>query len=292
MNELIKIVDNYLDQSINKEYPQTIFDSMKYTLSLKGKRLRPVMCLETARILGSSLEKALPAACALEMLHVQSLIHDDLPCMDNDDFRRGKPSNHKVFGEAIAVLAGDALLSYAPQFIIEKSTELTSEQKLQLVYEFVKSAGAYGLIAGQVVDIESEGGKLEQTASKTLDFIHINKTAVLFRLAVKMGTIIANANEDVKNELDNFALKFGLAFQIYDDVMDEVSTFEEMGKTLGKDKEAQKLTYVALYCIEQAVDKALELLKDCRAIIEKYHSVIFEQISSKIENKLKEIELC
>ena len=180
MEVLIKLVDNYLEQCLKIGYPKTIFESMKYTLSLKGKRLRPVMCLEVARLLGADVEKTLPVACALEMLHVQSLIHDDLPCMDNDDYRRGKLSNHKVFGEATAVLAGDALLSLAPQLIIEKTEGVSDSQKLELVHEFVKSAGAYGLIAGQVVDIESEGGKLEQDAEKTLDFIHINKTAVLF----------------------------------------------------------------------------------------------------------------
>ena len=292
MKELIKIVDDHLEQSLNIEYPKTIFESMKYTLALKGKRLRPVMCIETARMLGASIEDALPAACALEMLHVHSLIHDDLPCMDNDDYRRGKPSNHKVFGEAIAVLAGDALLSFAPQFIIEKSDNLSVTQKLKLVHEFVKSAGAYALIAGQVVDIESEGGKFELSSRDTLDFIHTNKTAVLFRLAVKMGAIIANADEIVQNELDDFALKFGLAFQIYDDVMDEVSTFEEMGKTLGKDKVAQKLTYLTLYGVGEAKKKALELINDCHVIIGKYNSRVLEQILLKIENKLKEIELC
>ena len=128
---------------------------MKYTVTLLGKRLRPVMCLETARMLGGDMNKALPTACAIEMLHAQSLIHDDLPCMDNDDFRRGKPSNHKVFGEANAVLAGDALLTFAPQLIIEKS-ELSPEIVLKLVHEFTKWGGAYALIAGQVVDIESE----------------------------------------------------------------------------------------------------------------------------------------
>ena len=292
MNDLIKLVDTYLDEYLKIQYPKSIFSSMKYTLSLKGKRLRPVMCLETARMLGVSLDVALPAACALEMLHVQSLIHDDLPCMDNDDFRRGKPSNHKVYGEATAVLAGDALLSLAPQLIIEKSEKLSAEQKLALVYEFVKAAGAYGLIAGQVVDIESEGGSYEKDAHQTLDFIHTNKTAVLFRLAVKMGVIIAKANDETTKALDDFALKFGLAFQIYDDIMDEVSTFEEMGKTLGKDKAAGKLTYISLYGLEGAFEKALALIKSCRGIIEKYDSKIFEEILSKIENKLKEIELC
>lgn len=287
MEALIKLIDKTLDEYVDVIYPKTIFESMKYTLSLPGKRLRPMMCIETARMLGAAIETALPSACALEMLHVQSLIHDDLPCMDNDDYRRGKLSNHKVFGEAIAVLAGDALLSYAPQIIIEKSKNLTDSQKLSLVYEFVKSAGAFALIAGQVVDIESEGGKLERSKPETLDYIHVNKTSVLFRLAVKMGAIIANATKEVMEELDEFALKFGLAFQIYDDIMDEISTFDELGKTIGKDKTAQKLTYVTLYGLDMAVKKCLSLISDSRGIIKKYHSEIFELILDKIEKRLE-----
>ena len=148
MKELINLIDKHLDEYLQIVYPEDIFKAMKYTLMLPGKRLRPVMCLETARVLGADINNVMPAACALEMLHVQSLIHDDLPCMDNDDFRRGKPSNHKVFGEANAVLAGDALLTFAPQLIIEKSNGLTAEQVLRILHEYTKFAGAYGLIAG------------------------------------------------------------------------------------------------------------------------------------------------
>ncbi len=286
MKELIKLVDEYLDRYMEIAYPEDIFKAMKYTLMLPGKRLRPVMCLETARILGADIKKLLPSACALEMLHVQSLIHDDLPCMDNDDFRRGKPSNHKVFGEANAVLAGDALLTYAPQLIIEKSTELSSTQILRIIHEYTKFAGAYGLIAGQVVDIESEGGKLTKSAKETLDFIHLNKTAVLFRLAVRMGAIGAGADDDTIEEFDNFAKKFGLAFQIYDDIMDEISSFEELGKTVGKDKNSGKLTYVSLYGLEEAKRKFRFLIKECYDIIEKYRSQVFTEILDKLSSRI------
>ena len=287
MKELIELVDKKLDEYMPICYPEDIFKAMKYTLMLPGKRLRPVMCIETARLLGCDIEKVLPSACALEMLHVQSLIHDDLPCMDNDDFRRGKPSNHKVFGEANAVLAGDALLTYAPQLIIEKSKGLSAEQIVRIIHEYTKFAGAYGLIAGQVVDIESEGGKLVKSPEETLDFIHLNKTAVLFRLAVRVGAIAAGAEEEVIEEFDNFAKKFGLAFQIYDDIMDEISSFEEMGKTVGKDKNSGKLTYVSLYGLEEAENKFKTLIKECYGIIEKYHSKIFEEILNKLEDRIK-----
>lgn len=287
MKELIELVDKKLDEYMPICYPEDIFKAMKYTLMLPGKRLRPVMCIETARILGCDIEKVLPSACALEMLHVQSLIHDDLPCMDNDDFRRGKPSNHKVFGEANAVLAGDALLTFAPQLIIEKSKGLSAEQIVRIIHEYTKFAGAYGLIAGQVVDIESEGGKLVKSPEETLDFIHLNKTAVLFRLAVRVGAIAAGAEEEVIEEFDNFAKKFGLAFQIYDDIMDEISSFEEMGKTVGKDKNSGKLTYVSLYGLEEAENKFKTLIKECYGIIGKYHSKIFEEILNKLEDRIK-----
>ena len=286
MKELINIIDKKLDEYLQIVYPEDIFKAMKYTLMLPGKRLRPVMCIETARLLGCDIDTAMPCACALEMLHVQSLIHDDLPCMDNDDFRRGKPSNHKVFGEANAVLAGDALLTFAPQLIIEKSKNLSAEQIVKLLHEYTKFAGAYGLIAGQVVDIESEGGKLVKSAEETLDFIHINKTAVLFRLAVRFGAICANADEKTYNEFDNFATKFGLAFQIYDDIMDEISTFEELGKSIGKDKASGKLTYVSLYGLEAAKEKFLSLINECYGIINKYESKIYTDILDKLKARI------
>ena len=286
MKELIKLVDTYLDKYLPVVYPEDIFKAMKYTLSLPGKRLRPVMCLETTRMLGGDMMKAMPVACAIEMLHVQSLIHDDLPCMDNDDFRRGKPSNHKVFGEANAVLAGDALLTFAPQTIIEKSEGLCDRQILRVIHEYTKFAGAYGLIAGQVVDIESEGGKYVKSPEETLDFIHLNKTAVLFRLAVRCGAIVADASDKVLEEMDEFAKKFGLAFQIYDDIMDEISTFEELGKTIGKDKNSGKLTYVSLYGLEEAEQKFKSMINNCYDIIDKYDSKVLREVLDKLRDRI------
>ena len=285
MNDLIKLIDKKLDEYLPVIYPEEIFKSMKYTLMLPGKRLRPVMCLETVKMLGGDIQKALPTACAIEMLHVQSLIHDDLPCMDNDDFRRGKPSNHKVFGEANAVLAGDALLTFAPQLIIEKTQGLDCETVLKLVHEYTKFAGAYALIAGQVVDIESENGKLVKTPEETLDFIHMNKTAALFRLPIRCGAIISGKTDKLE-ELDNFAKKFGLAFQIYDDIMDEISTFDELGKTIGKDKVSGKLTYVSLYGLEDAKKKFELHINDCYVIVDKYGSKFFREILDNLKHRI------
>jgi geranylgeranyl diphosphate synthase type II len=291
MNKYIELVDKKLDEYMEIAYPEDIFKSMKYTVTLPGKRLRPVMCLEACKIMGGDIEKALPTSCAIEMLHAQSLIHDDLPCMDNDDFRRGKPSNHKVFGEAIAVLAGDALLSYAPQTIIEKS-DLPAETVLKVLHEFVKAAGAYQLIGGQVADIQMENGTMNpngKTKNEILYYIHTNKTAVLFKLALKTGAIIAGAGVNgvnKVNEMEELGQNFGLAFQIYDDIMDEISTFEELGKTVGKDKDSGKLTYVTLFGLDKAKDKTKELIGKCHDLVDKYNSEIFNTILDMILNKI------
>ncbi len=285
MQTMIDLIDKKLDEYLPIIYPEDIFKAMKYTVTLPGKRLRPVMCLETTRMLGGDMNKAIPTACAIEMLHAQSLIHDDLPCMDNDDFRRGNPSNHKVFGEANAVLAGDALLTFAPQLIIEKS-ELSPETVLKLVHEFTKWGGAYALIAGQVVDIESEKGKFVKSPEETLQFIHNNKTGALFKLSMRTGAIIANADAEVMKEIDRFAQNFGLAFQIYDDIMDEISSFEELGKTVGKDKNSGKLTYASLYGLEEAKNKFSSHINICYDIIEKYDSEIISGIINKLSSRL------
>ena len=284
MEKLIEKINTALNKYMKIEYPEDIFKSMKYTTTLPGKRLRPVMCLEACRIFGGNMEDAMPTACAIEMLHAQSLIHDDLPCMDNDDFRRGKPSNHKVFGEAIATLAGDALLSYGPQVIIENSKNIPAERVLKVLNEYMKAAGVYGIIAGQVVDIENEKAKVKD--AKTLEYIHTHKTADLFRLALKAGAIIAGADEKALDEMNDFANKFGLAFQIYDDILDEISTFEELGKTVGKDKASDKLTYVSLYGLEEAEKKLNSLFVEVYDIIDKYNSEVFRSIVDNMKSKI------
>ena len=230
---------------------------MKYSLLAGGKRLRPVMAIETATILGASIEQIIPTAAAIEMLHCQSLIHDDLPCMDNDDFRRGKPTNHKVFGESTAVLAGDALLSFAPKIIIDKTqSSVKPETILKVLNEFFMAAGVDGIISGQIVDIDSEKKKISK---ETLDFIYEYKTARLFKLAVRSGAIIAGANEKQLEDLTKFAQYYGHAFQIYDDILDVTATLEEIGKTPGKDINAEKSTYVSMYGLEEAKKQALFL---------------------------------
>lgn len=284
MNNLIKLVDESLEKFLPVEYPDDLFKSMRYTVLLEGKRLRPVLCLEICRALGGKIEDALPTACAIEMLHAQTLIHDDLPCMDNDDFRRGKPSNHKVFGEATAVLAGDALISFAPQVILRNSKNLPADVLLQVLDDFFTAAGARGVIAGQVVDIESEGHP-ETHSPENLEFIHDHKTGDLFRLAIVSGARIAGADCEQIAEAREFAKYFGLAFQIADDILDVVSDFETMGKTLGKDEQSGKLTYVSMYGLDNAKCKLTCLLDKCNVIIDKYNSEILREIVKGIRKR-------
>ena len=281
MNDYIHLINDKLDEFIQIEEPESLFKSMKYTVTLPGKRLRPVLCLETCKMFGGEIEDAIPTACAIEMLHAQTLIHDDLPCMDNDDYRRGKLSNHKVFGEAVAVLAGDALLTFAPHIISKYSESLSPSVKLRVLNEFFNYAGARGVIAGQVVDIECEGNQDIKNKEDVLNYLHIHKTSDLFQLAMRTGAIIAGVEDDKLQSITDFAQKFGLAFQVADDILDEVSTFEQMGKTIGKDKNEGKLTYVSLYGLEQAKCKLSCLLDECRDILKKqgvYSSVIDEII--------------
>lgn len=288
INDYIDLVNDKLDEFIPIEYPEDIFKSMKYTVTLPGKRLRPVLCLETCRMLGGDIEKAIPTACAIEMLHAQTLIHDDLPCMDNDDYRRGKLTNHKVFGEAIAVLAGDALLTYTPQIITKYSKDLTPSTLIRVLNEYFQYAGARGVIAGQVVDIESENIELpDEKKAEILHYLHIHKTSDLFQLAMRTGAIIANADDEKIQAVTEFAKTFGLAFQIADDILDEISTFEQMGKTLGKDKEEGKLTYVSLYGIDESKCKLACLFEKCHDIMNKQdiNSEIIKDMIKKISER-------
>ena len=291
MNDYIELIDKKIDEYMPICYPQKIFKSMKYTVTLPGKRLRPVMCLETCRRFGGNYEDAIPTACAIEMLHAQTLIHDDLPCMDNDMYRRGQLTNHMVFGEANAVLAGDALLTFAPQTILKNSQNLGPEKLIKIIEEYFQAAGAYGVIAGQVVDIESE--RLSQTGlfdtedeqlPEILEYIHTHKTADLFKLALRTGAIIADATDNQIKQITNFGQKLGVAFQIADDILDETSTFEEMGKTIGKDKEEGKLTYTSLYGLDKAKEDLNKLLDECFEILSKNNlqSKVFEGILNKI----------
>lgn len=288
-NEFRKVIDEHLDKYIDVIYPEKIYESMKYSLLAGGKRLRPVIACEVATALGASIEEILPTACAIEMLHCQSLIHDDLPCMDNDDYRRGKLTNHKVFGESTAVLAGDAFLSYAPKLIIDKTPNyITSDRILKVLNEFFIAAGVDGIISGQIVDIDSEHKKISED---TLNYIYEYKTAKLFKLAVRAAAIVAGATEKQLEDLTLFAQYYGHAFQIYDDILDVTSTLEELGKTPGKDVNVEKSTYVAMFGLEKAKEKALFLCTQACGIL-KSHNIESKILSGVVSDISEGIKRC
>lgn len=281
-------LEKYFDERLeNKEYSlfKDVIESMKYTTCLGGKRLRAVFCLEACRIFSGDYKAAIPTACAIEMLHAQSLIHDDLPCMDNDDLRRGKPSNHKVYGEAIATLAGDALISFGPQIIIEKTPKTISTEKIvEILREYSIAAGAFGIVGGQTADIEAEN-KEEKIPVEHLNFIHRYKTGALFKFSLASGAILGGANKKQVEAIKNFGEKFGLAFQIKDDILDVTSTSDIMGKTLGKDENANKSTYVTIFGLDKAQEKLKDIISECYDILEKdsMKTAVLEKIVSSLK---------
>ncbi|MGL6338871.1 MAG: geranylgeranyl diphosphate synthase CrtE [Waterburya sp.] len=263
-----KLVEQALDQSIAIAKPAKIYEAMRYSLLAGGKRLRPILCLATSDLMGGTIEMAMPTACALEMIHTMSLIHDDLPAMDNDDFRRGKPTNHKVYGEDIAILAGDGLLAYAFEYVATQTKNVAPENILRVVACLGRTVGAAGLVGGQVLDLESEG-KSDITA-ETLSFIHTHKTGALLEASVVSGAILANASEEDITRLSQYAQNIGLAFQIIDDILDITATDEQLGKTAGKDLEAQKATYPSIWGLEKSQAKAQELVNNAIAQLSIY----------------------
>ncbi|WP_421659568.1 geranylgeranyl diphosphate synthase CrtE [Leptothermofonsia sp. ETS-13] len=252
-----------LDRSLQVIYPETIYEAMRYSLMAGGKRLRPILCLATCELVGGTIEMAMPTACALEMIHTMSLIHDDLPAMDNDDYRRGKLTNHKVFGEDIAILAGDGLLAYAFEHVAVETRNVPADRLLRIVAILGRAVGAAGLVGGQVVDLESEGKS--DVSLETLTFIHNHKTAALLEASVISGAILAGATESDVHRLSRYSKNIGLAFQIMDDILDITSTQEELGKTAGKDLRAQKATYPSIWGLEESRRQAHSLIQDAKA---------------------------
>lgn len=269
LKERQKLCDTALDRAIPIIYPEKIYEAMRYSLLAGGKRVRPILCLATCEMIGGTIEMAMPTACAVEMIHTMSLIHDDLPAMDNDDYRRGKLTNHKVYGEDVAILAGDGLLALAFEFVaIETPQSVKRELVLQVIARLGRALGAAGLVGGQVVDLESEGKS--DISLETLNFIHQHKTAALLEACVVCGGIIAGASPEDVQRLTRYAQNIGLAFQIIDDILDITSTQEELGKTAGKDQKAQKVTYPSLWGLEESRSKAQELVKAACAELEPF----------------------
>lgn len=262
------LVDKALKECFTVTKPEKIYEAMLYSLLAGGKRVRPIICLATCELIGGTQEMALPTACALEMIHTMSLIHDDLPAMDNDDFRRGKPTNHKVYGDDIAILAGDGLLAYSFEYVATKTENVSPDRIVKVIANLAKAVGAKGLVGGQVLDLDSEG-KTDLTAD-TLSFIHTHKTGALLEACVSCGAILAGASKEELQKLSIYAQNIGLAFQIIDDILDITATKEELGKTAGKDLTAQKATYPSLWGIEKSKIKADELIDEAISQLDSY----------------------
>ena len=257
-------VESALDESLGPEKPEVLREAMRYSLLAGGKRLRPILCLAACEFAGGDPNLALPTAVAIEMIHTMSLIHDDLPAMDNDDLRRGRPTNHKVYGEAVAILAGDALLTRAFEMVSFRSQGVSSERLLKVVGELSLISGAPGLVGGQVVDLDCEGKEVDL---KTLEFIHLHKTGALLKGCVTCGALIAGAGEEILEALSIYARGIGLAFQIIDDVLDVTASSDVLGKTAGKDLLADKTTYPKLLGLQESRKRADDLIQEAKSAL-------------------------
>lgn len=256
------VINEALDRCVTLRYPEKLHEAMRYSLLAGGKRVRPILCLAAFELVGGFGDAAMPAACAVEIIHTMSLIHDDLPCMDNDDLRRGKPTNHKVFGEDIAVLAGDALLAFAFEYIASSTKGVEAGKVLRVISELGKAIGSEGLVAGQVLDI-SNGG-VSDAGLDLLEFIHLHKTAALLEVSVVNGAILGGGSEEQIERLRTFARCIGLLFQVVDDILDVTKSSQELGKTAGKDLVADKVTYPKLLGLEKSREFAEELNRQAK----------------------------
>jgi len=260
MKQRMAAVDAALDRFLppESERPESLHKAMRYSVFAGGKRLRPVLVIAGAEAVGGTAERVMPTACALELIHTYSLVHDDLPAMDNDDFRRGVPTNHKVFGEATAILAGDALLTLAFRLVADNVRQ-TNTGALEVIVDIADAAGHGGMVAGQVADLEAEG---RQVGADTVDYIHAHKTGALIRTSLRVGAMLCGASAEQVRALSVAGADLGLAFQIVDDILDVVASSEELGKTAGKDQIQQKATYPAIHGIEPSRARAAFLIRD------------------------------
>lgn len=269
LKEKASFIENVLKEYMPKEegYQKTVIEAMNYSLSAGGKRLRPILTLEACKVVGGNEEEAIPFAVAIEMIHTYSLIHDDLPALDNDDLRRGRPTNHKVYGEAMGILAGDALLNYAFEVMLSGSINKENPEKyLKAINEIAKGAGIYGMIGGQVVDVESENKQIEK---EKLDYIHMNKTAAMMVGCMRAGATIGGANSEQMEEITKYAKNIGLSFQIVDDILDIVGDEAKLGKKVGSDIENHKSTYPSLLGLDKSKEIAYNLIDEAKKSIEK-----------------------
>ena len=262
---LVKEVNSNLQKYLKKykDIPEILKKAINYTIRNGGKRFRPILCLLTAKSLGKDYKTVFPTACAIEFIHTYSLIHDDLPSIDNDDFRRGKPSCHKVFGEDIAILTGDALFAESFSIILDNQVS-DSETKIKVLSEIANASGTLGMVSGQVVDVYFSGKKISK---EKLEYMHNNKTGKLISASVRCGAILSGASKDYLKKLTEFSKNIGLVFQITDDILDITSSSKDIGKTTGKDSIQKKNTFVSIYGIDKSKKIAKEKVEDAISII-------------------------
>lgn len=264
---LLDFIPNIDNKSIS------LYEAMKYSLTAGGKRLRPVLLLAACEFAGGDINEAIPYACAVEYIHTYSLIHDDLPAMDNDDLRRGLPTNHKIYGDALAILAGDGLLTTAFEAINKDMMLYFDEpekmrKRINAAFEIAKGAGCKGMVAGQVSDIEAE---TNDCSNEMLEYIHINKTAALIKSAIKAGLYLGNPSSDMLSQLDKYAENLGLAYQIADDILDVIGNPDELGKATGSDRKKNKTTYTTINGLEAAQDRLEQLTETAVDAIADYY---------------------
>jgi geranylgeranyl diphosphate synthase type II len=265
-----ELVDAALDRVLppGGAPPVAVHRAMRYSVLAGGKRLRPILVIGGAEAVGGAAAAVLPTACALELIHTYSLIHDDLPAMDDDDYRRGRLTNHKVFGEAMAILAGDALLTLAFRLIADNAAEVADARVLcRVVAEVADAAGTKGMVGGQVVDIESEGKTISEEA---LEFIHRHKTAALIRVSLRAGALLAGGGAEAVAAITEAGENLGLAFQIVDDILDVEGDSAELGKSAGSDERKRKATYPAIHGLEASRQQAHQLIRRSKARLERF----------------------
>ncbi len=279
-----KTIDEYLSEF---KYPVQIAEGMKYAVLNGGKRIRPILILMVLDLLGKDEKLGLPSGAALEMIHSYSLVHDDLPALDNDDYRRGKLTTHKKFGEAEGILIGDALLTHAFNVLTEKNKDISAEKIVEIVKLTSSYAGIDGMIGGQMIDIESEGKKI---SLETLKYIHRNKTGKLLKLPVEIACVLADVSKDIREKLEEYAELIGLAFQIKDDILDVEGDFEKLGKPIGSDAEIEKATYPSMVGMEKSKELLNEITERAKSIIADNFSKERGQILTELADFIKNRE--
>ena len=268
LKEKKRLVDKFLDDYLPKAdvHPNALHEAMRYSLFAGGKRVRPILCIASCEAVGGDIDTVMPVASAIELIHTYSLIHDDLPAMDNDDYRRGRPTNHKMYGEAIAILAGDALLTLAFDLLSDKglNKRLDSDSLLSIIKRLSSASGSAGMVGGQAADIQASG---KEVNLPEVEYIHIHKTGALIRASVCIGAIAGNASKDALSALTRYGEAIGLAFQIADDVLDIEGSKDEIGKDVGSDIAKEKVTYPSVIGISESkklakglIDKSIEAI--------------------------------